>query len=449
MSSEQPSSLLAAGLYDRPRPPLAAFIALQHVLAMIGGIATAPLLIALGLGLGAEDTAYLIASALTVSGAATLVQVCRIGHIGSGLLSVQGTSFTFIGPIIYAHDIATESMSSAEALGGIFGAAAVLSVAMIVLSQFIERLRNVVTANVAGVTVLLLGLTLVWTTLANLYREASSAEAERELVIALATLVFVTIAALARSRKPWLRLCSVLAGLSLGMLVAGALGQIDTHALQDLPALFVPEFARWPLSINIDALIILAPIFIVSATESIGDLSATAKLSGIHTGSDDYWRRLRGGITAGGVNSLLASLLSTFPNTTFSQNNGVIRLTGVASRYVGLYVAAILVLLGLSPVVAGLFQIMPGAVLYGATLLLFLMVAYAGYRLLVDHGAGRRDWIIVGVAIAGGLLLGRYGNTLDGLPESVINVISFPVSSGAFIAMLLEVTLPQSKETAR
>ena len=440
--------MLTVGLHDRPHPPVAAFIALQHVLAMIGGIATAPLLIALGLGLGTADTAYLIAASLTVSGAATLIQVSRVGYVGSGLLSVQGTSFTFIGPIIYAHSIATESMSSGEALGGILGACAVLSIAMIVVSQFIERLRRVVTANVTGVTVLLLGITLVVTTLENLAREANGA-ANRWLVIGLAVLVFATIALLARSRTPWLRVSSVLAGLAVGMLAAGALGQLELGQLAALPAVFVPEFARWPLSVNLDALLILAPIFVVSATESVGDLSATAKLSGVETGSTDYWQRLRGGITAGGVNSLLAALASTFPSTTFSQNNGVIRLTGVASRYVGFYVAAILVLLGLSPVVAGIFQIMPGAVLYGATLLLFLMVGYAGYRLVVDAGAGGRDWLIVGVALAGGLLLGRYGQALDVLPQSVINVISFPVSSGAFIAMLLEVAIPRSKETAR
>ncbi|MEL7538297.1 MAG: solute carrier family 23 protein [Pseudomonadota bacterium] len=447
MSVPQQQTMLAPGLHDRPAPPLAAFIALQHVLAMIGGIATAPLLIALGLGLGPADTAYLIASALFVSGAATLIQVGRIGRVGSGLLSVQGTSFTFIGPIIYAYQVSSESLSPAEALGSIFGACAVLAAAMIVVSQFVDRLRRIVTANVAGVTVLLLGITLVWTTLGNLEREASGGD--RWLVYGLASAVFVTIAALSRLPIPMARLCSVVSGLALGMLAAALLGLIDTSSLATLPRFFLPEFGRYPLSVDTDVLLILAPIFLVSATESIGDLSATARLSGVRTGSADFWSRLRGGVTADSVNSLLAALVATFPNTTFSQNNGVIRLTGVASRYVGYYVAAILLLLGFSPATAGLFQIMPGAVLYGATLLMFLMVGYAGYRLIVEAGAGRRDWIIAAIAVIGGLTLGEIGPSMDVLPQSVINVISFPVSSGAFIAMLLEIALPGSKETTQ
>lgn len=444
MQQEQQSTMLGARLDDRPAPPLAIFIGLQHVLAMIGGIATAPLLIALGLGLGPTDTAYLIASALTVSGAATLIQVSRLGGIGSGLLSVQGTSFTFIGPIVYAFDVANGPTTPNEALGSLFGACMLLAVAMIVISRFVDRLQRLITANVTGVTVLLLGGTLVLTTLQNLQRAATDGNAMT--VIGLTVVVFVTVALLARSPSPLVRLCSVVAGFAVGLTIAGILGLIDTTGLASLPVFFLPEVARYPLSFELDVVLILAPIFLVSATESLGDLGATASLSGVRVGSRDYWSRLRGGVTADSINSFLAAVFSTFPNTTFSQNNGVIRLTGITSRHVGYYVAALLMLLGLVPVVAGIFQIMPEPVLYGGTLLMFIMVGYAGYRLITDAGPRGRDWFIVGAAIIGGLALGRFGPMLDGLPQTVINVLSFPVSSGAFLAMLLEMLVPHARE---
>ncbi len=450
MSGMTEQKILAAGLNDRPSPPLAAFIGLQHVLAMIGGIATAPLLIALGLGLGPADSAYLIASALVVSGAATLVQVSQVGRLGSGLLSVQGTSFTFIGPIIYAFEVSAAGQTPAAALGGIFGTCALLATVMIVISQFVHRLNRIITANVAGVTVLLLGITLVLTTLGNLEREISAAQGVlRWQTIGLAALVFGLIAVLSRSRHPVARLCSVVTGLAVGMVVAAAFGLVDVAALKGADRLFLPQFQRYPLHVDLDVLVILAPIFLVSATESIGDLSATAKLSGIEPRGLDFWQRVRGGVTADSVNSLAAALFCTFPNTTFSQNNGVIRLTGVASRYVGYYVAASLILLGLLPAVAGIFQAMPGAVLYGATLLMFLMVAYAGWRLVVDAGPKRRDASIVALSVIGGLALGHWGPMLAMLPTGVINVISFPVSSGAFIALALEILLPNPSKEPR
>ena len=442
MASET-GTVISFGLNDRPPMATAAFVGLQHLLAVFGGILTAPLLIALGMDLSVRDTSYLVTSALVISGFATLVQVSRIGPVGSGMLSVQGTSFSFIGPLLYAYQLQAGDHAPAEILGLIFGACAVCSVLMMVLSQFIQRLKNIITANVAGVTVLLLGMTLVWTTLKNLWFEYRGMEGQGWQVPLLAVGVFSIIIILSRRPNPWLRMSSIVLGLVAGFAAALVLGSVDFSPLAELDTVFFPEFWRYELGIDLSMIVILLPIFIISATESIGDLTATALLSGLPIGDRPFWKRVQGGVLADSINSFLAAVFCTFPNTTFSQNNGVIRVTGVCSRYVGFYVGAFLVVIGMFPIVAGLFQVLPGSVLYGATLLMFIMVGISGYLIINTNDPKRRDWLLVIASVISGLVLSAMGDRLAFLAPSVANIIQFPVSSGAFVAMILEIVIPK------
>jgi len=438
-------TVISFGLNERPPVATAAFVGLQHLLAVFGGILTAPLLVALGMDLSVRDTSYLVTSALVVSGFATLVQVSRIGPVGSGMLSVQGTSFSFIGPLLYAYQLQVGSHTPEEILGLIFGACVVCSVLMMILSQFVQRLKNIITANVAGVTVLLLGMTLVWTTIKNLWFEYQLATDQGWQVPALAVAVFAIIIFLSRRPNPWLRMSSIILGLIIGFVAALLLGSVDFSPLAELDAVFFPEFWRYELGIEMSMVFVLLPIFIISATESIGDLTATALLSGLPLGDDPFWKRIQGGVLADSVNSFVAAMFCTFPNTTFSQNNGVIRVTGVCSRYVGFYVGVFLVVLGMFPIVAGLFQVLPGSVLYGATLLMFIMVGVSGYQIVLTSDPMSRDWILVLSAVLSGLALSRIGDALTFLPPGIVNIIQFPVSSGAFVAMILEIVIPKPK----
>ena len=145
----------------------------------------------------------------------------------------------------------------------------------------------------------------------------------------------------------------------------------------------------------------------------------------------------------GGLASLLAALISTFPSTTFSQNNGVIRLTGVCSRIVGYYVAVFLVLLGCVPIVAALFQAIPGVVVYGATLLMFGLVAVSGYRVVQLSGPQTRDWIVVTLAIVLGYLVALNAEYATFLSDEVIMVLQFPVSTGGLLAILIDLVIPK------
>jgi len=445
MAEDTGEPVLLYGLDDRPALPAASFAGFQHLLAMFGGILTAPLIVALGMGLDAADTTYVISAALVVSGFATLVQVNRLGFLGTGLLSVQGTSFAFIGPLIFSYEKLVLNLPSGEALGVIFGSSAFCAIVVMGLSVYIRRLKNVITNNVAGATIILLGLSLVATTLAGLEREYSAAggmAGKGGSLLMLAALVFGIILVLALQRRAWLRLSSITIGLAAGVITSAFTGFADFSGLSTESLVFTPEIGRYPLGIDLQVVVILMPIYLVSAMESVGDITATANLSGLATGGDDYWERMRGGIMAGAFASVIASLLSTFPSTTFSQNNGVIRLTGVASRYVGTYVALFLVLLGLLPLVAALFQAIPTVVVYGATLLMFMLVAVSGFRVIQDSRPRRRDYLVVMLAICLGYVIASTIHWVPGLSPELITLFQFPVSTGALLAILLEFIVP-------
>ena len=438
-------------LDDKPPVMGAAFVGFQHLLAIIGGILTAPFLIALGMGLNAEDSAYVISSALVVSGFATLIQINRMGMLGTGLLSIQGTSFAFIGIMIFAYQKLTLNMTSFEALGAIFGSSAACAALMLVLSLFIRQLKNIITTNVAGATIILIGLSLIQSTLQNLlgsFNAAGGLEGSGISHLALAAVVFAVIVVIASLRQVWLRLSSITIGLGFGILAALQMGIADFSGVTNGDIFFIPEFGRYPLTVDLQVMLLIMPIFLVSAMESIGDITATNNLSGLQTGTPDYWLRIRGGIMGTAFNSFIAALFCTFPSTTFSQNNGVIRLTGVCSRQVGNYVAGFLIILGCLPVVTAVFQRIPSEVIFGATLLMFMLVALSGFRVVEMAQPKFRDWTIVALAIVLGYVISMFIDRVPNLSPEIVILFQFPVSTGALVALLLEFVIPSGDADA-
>ncbi|MFP6801634.1 MAG: solute carrier family 23 protein [Pseudomonadales bacterium] len=438
-------------LDDKPPVLGAAYVGFQHLLAIIGGILTAPFLIALGMGLNAEDSAYVISSALVVSGFATLIQINRVGMLGAGLLSIQGTSFAFIGIMIFAYQKLALNMTSGEALGAIFGSSAACAVLMLILSLFIRQLKSIITTNVAGATIILIGLSLVQSTLQNLvgsFNTAGGLEGSGVSHLVLAAVVFAVIAVVANLHQVWLRLSSITIGLVIGILAALQMGVADFSGVTEGDILFVPEFWRYPLTIDIQVMVLIMPIFLVSAMESIGDITATNNLSGLKTGTPDYWLRIRGGIMATAFSSFIAALFCTFPSTTFSQNNGVIRLTGVCSRYVGNYVAGFLVLLGCLPIVTAVFQRIPSEVIFGATLLMFMLVVVSGFRVVEMAQPKARDWAVVVLAIVLGYVISMSIDRVPNLSPEIVILFQFPVSTGALVALILEFVIPSGDADA-
>lgn len=458
-------SPVSTDLYDnfsrQPPLPLALWLGFQHLLVMFGGVVAAPLILATAMQLPEAEVRYLISSSLFISGVATLLQIRRIGVIGSGLLSVQGTSFTFIGPLLFCYvwlldGGLPEGRTSAQALGILFGSCAVCALLVLVLCPFIRKLAHLITTNVSGTTVMLIGATLVSGTLQNLWGIFAGAGAGADSpagpslwqLALMAGIPFGLILLASCSRRPWLRMTSVALGLLAGYGVALLAGAVDFSALQGLPPVFVPEFSRYEPGVSWLVVLIMLPVFVVSMSESIGDFTVTSALSGLPVRGDSYWQRVRGGLLADALNSLLAALFSTFPNTTFSQNNGVIRLTGVASPYIGAFVAVFLLMLGALPVVAAVFQSMPAAVLFGATLLMFAMVGLSGLRVVLLGQPRRRDWLVVGIAMAGAYLIPALAAAIPALPEPLRILLQFPVSTGAFMAVLAELVLPRAASPA-
>jgi xanthine permease XanP len=440
-------------LDDRPPPLESFFAAMQHVLASLVGIMTPPLVITGALGLDIADSAYIISMSLFVSGIATFIQAKRIGPVGSGLLSVQGTSFAFLGPIIGAAMAIKANASAEAALATLFGVIIAGSFIEIFLSRFLHLAKRIITPVVTGIVVTLIGLTLIKVGLISIgggfYVMTKVPNAFASLQnLGIAGLVLAIILFMNMSRNPLLRMSSIVIGLAAGYVLASFLGMVNFSRLENLSLFSVPVPFKYGLDFSFAAFLPIAIIYLITAVESIGDLTATSMISRQPVEGELYMKRIKGGVLADGINSALAGVFCTFPNTTFSQNNGVIQLTGVASRYVAFFIAGIFVLLGLSPILAGVFRIMPEPVLGGATILMFGTVAVAGIRILAMQHLGSREILIIAVSLGIGLGVTMVPDILKNVaPEEIKNVFSSGITAGGLSAILLSLVLPHREPT--
>jgi len=449
-ASEEPVTDLLYGLDVRPPLRETLLVALQHVFAVFVGMITPPLLIAGALKLGSADTAYLVSMSLFVSGAATILQTSRLGPIGSGLLSIQGTSFTFIAPIIsVAGSAMAAGATPTQALGGIFGLCMAGALVVMLASRFIQRASRVITPVVTGTVVTLIGLTLIEVGMVSVgggYGARADGSFGSPQNLGLAALVLVVILVFNTSRSPRLRMLSVVLGLLAGYIAALALGRLNLSALQNTPLLNLPLPFRFGLSFDYAAFPPFLFMYLITVMESIGDLTATSSLSGQPISGPIYFKRLRGGLLADGINSLVGACLNSFPSTTFAQNNGVIQLTGVGSRYVGIFIGGILMLLGLIPVVGVMVQALPPSALGGATLILFGMVAASGIRILSQVHMNRRNTVILATSLGLGLGVTFVPQITQALPATLRNALSSGIATGGMCALLLNMVLPGERQ---
>jgi xanthine permease XanP len=445
-----PNSDLIYGLHDTPPLPKTLLVALQHVFAVFVGMITPPLIIAGALKLSGADTAYLVSMSLFVSGAATILQTRRLGPIGSGLLSIQGTSFTFIAPVIStAATLIAGGATAQEALGVVFGLCLVGSLIVIVLSRFIQLASAVITPIVTGTVVTLIGLTLIEVGMVSVgggFGAKSDGTFGSMQNLLLAGLVMGTTLAFNSTRSPSLRMLSVVLGLATGYLAAAVLGRIDLSALSAMPAVTMPQPFRFGLGFAWTAFIPFIVMYLITVMESIGDLTATSSLTSQPISGPTYLKRLRGGLLADGISSAVGASLSSFPSTTFAQNNGVIQLTGVGSRYVGIFVGGMLMVLGLIPAVGVLVQALPPSALGGATLIMFGMVAAAGLRILARVPMNRRNSTILAISLGLGLGVTFVPEMLDKLPPLLKSTFSSGIATGGMCALLLNILLPGERQ---
>jgi len=447
LTSEVASPDLIYGLDDKPPLRSSIFAALQHVLAVFVGIVTPPLIFAKALKLNASDEGLLVSMALLISGIGTILQSRRLGPIGSGLLSIQGTSFVFLGPIIaLAQTAMAEGASQRSALSMVFGTCLLGALVPIIISPFLQFANKLITPLVTGIVVTLIGLTLVQvgiTSLGGGFEARGNGSFGSPQNLLWAAVVVSLIVVFNSSKSEWLRMASIVLGLAGGYLVAAIGGKIAFTQLHTLAWVTVPMPLHYGLGLRVTALIPFTFLYVITAIESIGDLTATSSLTNQPITGPIYLRRLRGGVMADGVSSMLAALFNSFPSTTFAQNNGVIQLTGVGSRYVALFVGGILMLLGLCPVVAGVVQSMPPSVLGGATIIMFGTVAVSGIKILSTVNMDRRASTIAAISFGLGLGVTFVPEIMQGMPALVKDTFSSGIATGGMCALLLNAVLPK------
>lgn len=429
------------------RPDLAAsFVgAIQHVLACVVAIILPTLVIGKALDLGPEIP-HLISMSLIASGIGTYIQSHRVGPVGSGLLSVQGTSFSFVAPIIAA-GTASRAMgrTSEEILALIFGLCLAGSLVEIIVSQFMTSLKRIITPAVTGTVITVIGLSLVKISFTNLVDHGESSEASGLTHLALGSLVVAVIVWLSLVQDFWLRITALMTGVIVGCLVSWWLGMIDFSHLHSNTWIAAPHPLKYGLAFDWAYFVPIALIYLITTIETTGDLTANSVISGEPIEGEVYLERIRGGVLGDGVNSALAALMNTFPNTTFSQNNGVIQVTGIASRHLAGYIAVILILLGLFPLLGNAVQLIPGAVLGGATLVLFGSIAVAGIRILASQQFDRKQIFVMALSLGCGLGVAFVPEVLDPLPDSLNKVLESPISTSGIVAILATLVLPDNE----
>jgi len=430
-------------LHDTPAFAPAIFAALQHVLASFVGIITPTLIVGGVLGLGAH-VPYLVSMALFVSGLGTFIQAKRIGPVGSGLLCLQGTSFGFLSVILSAGFIVKgRGGSEEEILSTIFGVCFCAAFVEIAFSQFINKLRRIITPVVTGTIICLMGLSLIKVAMTDIAGGYGAADLGALHHLGLGGLVLVTIVILNRFPSQVVRLSAVIIGLMLGFSVAWFTGKVDFANMAQVPLISVPVPFKYGFNFDWVAFVPIAVIFLITPLETAGDLTANSIISKQPVKGPLYMRRIKSGVLADGCNSAMAAMFNSLPMTTFSQNNGVIQLTGVASRHVAFYIAGILVLLGLFPAVGAVLQLMPKPVLGGATLIMFGTVAVAGIKILTEAGLHRRNVLIVAISLGLGLGVAAVPEVLSQMPDALKNIFGSPITIGAFSAILLNIFLPE------
>ena len=424
------------GLEDRLPLGTAILVGAQHVSAMVVGTITPPLILAGVLKFSQADTAYLISVALLASALGTWLQCRRRGPVGSGLLSVTGTSFAFLQPLTVA--------GQAGGLALMLGLSCVTAPILIVLAPFVSRLRRIFTPLVSGVVVLLIGVSLIPTAFYGLAAPVRPG-APPWLSLGIGLVVIAVIVAAQATGRAWARIAGAACGVIVGCIVCGLAGGL--HAPEPASGAWFTQPRLLPHGFAFDWKFVppFAFIYLVSMLEAMGDITATSQLSGLVTTGPEHWRRISGGVLADGLNSTVTALFGGFPSATYAQNNGVIQITGVASRRVGYVMAVMLALLGLFPAIGRWVTVMPPSVLGGLALMMFGLVAVAGVRLLISAGLGQREGVIVALALGVGLGLPTQPALLGSLPGFLQSLLESGISAGGLTALILNILWPDRR----
>lgn len=445
-------------LEDRPplnRAILAAFV---HLLAMFVAVIMPSLMIGKGIGLEEANITRIVSMSLFASGVAGLIQMSaiKIGNfqIGSGLLSVQGTSFNFVTAIIAGGLVLkNKNLSDAEILAAIFGTLMLCSITEMLVSISLKYIRKIISNLVCGIVVMIIGLTLISSGLVS--AGGGYASMDKSLPenlqfaslenLSLSGIVLLFIIFFNSFKKPIIRVGALFFSIIIGLVLAYFLGRFSLDGMHINSEIVVPIPLYYGLSIEPSLILPFVIIFLVTSLETIGDISATSELSREPMSGEIYEKRLRGGVFANGFNSFVSGIFNTFPNSCFGQNNAVIALSGVASRYVGYIVCIMLMLCGLFPVVAEFALKIPDPVIGGAILVMFGTIAATGIKIISKDVLNKRSVMILSISLALGLGVSTQPQILEHLPDFFKNLFSSAIATGGLSAIALEMLLPKEK----
>ncbi|MBY6137224.1 uracil-xanthine permease family protein [Leisingera sp. XS_AS12] len=432
-------------------PPLhkAIPLGIQHVLAMFVSNVTPAIIVAgaAGFGFGSNspdfpELLYLIQMSMLFAGIATLLQTLTLGPIGSALPIVQGTSFAFL-PIM----IPLVAGKGVDGLAALFTGVIVGGIFHGLLGTVIGKIRFALPPLVTGLVVTMIGLALVKVGIqyaAGGVPAIGTPEYGSLLNWSAALVVIVVTLGLKFFTKGMLSVSAVLLGLIVGYVYALMVGMLSFEAIsgswERAAAFALPQPFKYGVEFSAAAIIGFCLMSFVSAVETVGDVSGVTKGG---AGREATEEEIAGATYADGVGTAFAGLFGAFPNTSFSQNVGLIAMTGVMSRHVVTCGAIFLIICGLVPKVGAVIRTVPIEVLGGGVIVMFGMVVAAGVSMLSDVDWNRRNMVIFAIALSIGLGLQLEPGALQHMPDTARILLTSGLLPAALIAIVLNLLLPQ------
>ncbi|MGT2762330.1 nucleobase:cation symporter-2 family protein [Streptococcus intermedius] len=414
--------------YKEKKHSQAAILGLQHLLAMYSGSILVPIMIASALGYSSQQLTYLISTDIFMCGVATFLQLQLNKYFGIGLPVVLGVAFQSVAPLIM--------IGQKHGSGAMFGALTVSGVYVLLIAGFCSKIANFFPAIVTGSVITTIGLTLIPVAIGNMGNNSEKPTAQSLLLAAVTILIILLVNIFA---KGFLKSIGILIGLMVGTIVASCMGLVDFTPVTQAPLMHVPTPFYFGIpKFEFSSIIMMCIIATVSLVESTGVYFALSDISKETLDST----RLRNGYRAEGIAVLLGGIFNTFPYTGFSQNVGLVKLSGIKTRLPIYYAASFLILLGLLPKFGALAQIIPSPVLGGAMLIMFGFVSVQGMQILarVDFEHNEHDFLIAAVSISAGVGLNG-SNLFNSLPTGLQMFFSNGIVMASVIAIALNLIL--------
>ena len=437
------------------RPPLGTSVslALQHLVAMIVGCVTPPIIIAGAVGLSQADRVLLIQASLVMSAVCTLLQLFPIGrYFGSGLPVILGVSFAYV-PSMQA------IASSGGGVAAIAGAMIVGGVVAIIVGIFVKKIRLLFPPVITGTVVFTIGLSLYPTAInymaggtANTAEAIAASSASESLIYGswqnwlVAALTLIAVIVLNHFAKGLCKLASILIGMLFGYVVAAVFFNMVSFSSVGEAAWFsLPQFMHFGVTFDPASCIAIGLLFAINSIQAIGDFTATT-VGGMDRDPTD--RELQGGIIAYGASNILTALFGGLPTATYSQNVGIVTTNKVINRTVFALTGVFLLLAGVSPKFAAILTTIPQCVLGGATVTVFSTIAMTGMKLIASQELSARNTTIVGLSAALGVGISQAAGSLSQFPDSFTMIFGkSPVVVATIMAVLLNLVLPREKKS--